>query len=524
METVLTFARSELRKYYKKTTGADACEIELGIEPSLLEKGDDVKSDDRFRISVLAGKGKIVGINGRSVLLGVYRFFRELGWVFVRPGADGEKGVRKSAEECGVNLAFRPHYRFRTVTIEGANSVEDVIGLIDWSMKNGFNSYFLQFRDSHTFFERWYNHERNEYAAKGDLSFNDSAAFVERIVGEIKKRGMLYHAVGHGWTCECLSFPSKGWNHVKDEEITPDKRKYLAKVGGKRKFYLDTPLYSQLCYSDPKVRELIAEEVVSYIEKHGEIDYLHVWLGDNYNNFCECESCRQKIPTDWYFMILNEIDRRLSALKKDTKIVFLIYFELLWPSQTVVLKNPDRFVLMFAPITRTYAHGFLKEGEEADKELPVPQFELNKIVFPSSTKENLAFLFAHQKTFHGDCFDFDYHLMWEPYKDLGGLRIASVVYDDVRSLESLGMDGLASCQVQKVFMPHGFGMFVMGRTLEDPSLSLEGLKEEYFGALYSSHEKGRWKFSNASKRASAARILETRSDKEATRRQKISTL
>lgn len=129
--------------------------------------------------------------------------------------------------------------------------------------------------------------------------------------------------------------------------VTPDKRKYLAKVGGKRKFYLDTPLYSQLCYSDPKVRELIAEEVVSYIEKHGEIDYLHVWLGDNYNNFCECESCRQKIPTDWYFMILNEIDRRLSALKKDTKIVFLIYFELLWPSQTVVLKNPDRFVLMF---------------------------------------------------------------------------------------------------------------------------------------------------------------------------------
>lgn len=58
METVLTFARSELRKYYKKTTGADACEIELGIEPSLLEKGDDVKSDDRFPYFRFSRKGK----------------------------------------------------------------------------------------------------------------------------------------------------------------------------------------------------------------------------------------------------------------------------------------------------------------------------------------------------------------------------------------------------------------------------------------------------------------------------------
>ena len=53
-------------------------------------------------------------------------------------------------------------------------------------------------------------------------------------------------------------------------------------------------------------------------------------------------------------MLLNEIDERLTALGLDTRLAFLIYFELLWPPVTQHLKNPDRFILMFAPITRTY--------------------------------------------------------------------------------------------------------------------------------------------------------------------------
>ncbi len=299
---------------------------------------------------------------------------------------------------------------------------------------------------------------------------------------------MLYHAVGHGWTCECLAFPSKGWHTIKDEDIPPEKRRYLAELDGKRKFYRDTPLYSQLCYSDPEVRKLIVDEVVAYIEKHDEIDYLHFWLGDNFNNYCECENCRKKIPTDWYFIMLNEIDRRLTELHNDTKIVFLIYFELLWPARTVTLNNSERFVMMFAPITRTFSHGLLAGGENIDRNAPLPEFRLNRIAFPSSTEGNLAFWFAHRKQFHGDAFDFDYHLMWEPYKDLAGLQLAEVIYNDVCALEKLGMNGFVSCQVQKVFMPHGFGMFVMGRALEEPSTSFSALKEEYFGVLYGGHK------------------------------------
>ena len=207
MESVLEFAYSELKKYYRAVMDEECAEIELAVDPSMADFDEDAYLDDKFSISVREGKGAITGMNARSVLIGVYRLFRELGCVFVRPGKNGEKLVKRAKKQCTVELFCKPHYRFRTITIEGSNSIEDILDLIDWSMKNGFNSYFTQFRDSHTFFERWYKHERNEFAVGENLTTERTAEFMRQIVAALKQRGMLYHAVGHGWTCECLSFP-----------------------------------------------------------------------------------------------------------------------------------------------------------------------------------------------------------------------------------------------------------------------------------------------------------------------------
>lgn len=482
MDKVIAFAREELKRYYLKITGKD-CNVALCVEK---DKNIDIdeKTEDFYSIDVFKGQGKISGVNERSVLLGVYRFLRELGCLFLRPGAFGERIPEKSEEECTAKLTVRPSCKFRTITIEGATSLQNAIDLIDWSAKNGFNSYFTQFRDSHTFFERWYNHERNEFAESKGLKESESAEFVREIAREVKKRGMLYHAVGHGWTCECIGYDSKGWYKVKDEEIPDDKREYLALLGGKRKFYLDTPLYSQLCYSSPVVRSAVCDGIVDYAEKHPEIDYLHFWLGDNYNNFCECENCKKKLPSDWYFMMLNEIDEKLTAKNIGTKIVFLIYFELLWPPKEVALKNPDRFVMMFAPITRTFSESITKDEIIFAAKADIPEYKYNDTVFPSEVEKNLSFLFAYKKIFKGDCFDFDYHLMWEPYKDLGGLDLASVISEDVKGLKKAGMDGLVSCQVQKPFLNSGFGLYVMGHTLEDNSADINALEKEFFSGAY----------------------------------------
>lgn len=81
-----------------------------------------------------------------------------------------------------------------------------MLSLIDWSIKNGFNAYFTQFRDSNTFFERWYNRERNDLTNGVGLQDEEARAFVRLISDELKKRGMLFHAVGHGWTCESIGY------------------------------------------------------------------------------------------------------------------------------------------------------------------------------------------------------------------------------------------------------------------------------------------------------------------------------
>ena len=486
MERVIRFAYKELTRYFYSMTGEKA-EIILSVDETLAEKGMNPLLDDKYLIEVTGGKGRILGVNERSVLIGVYRFFRECGCVFVRPGKDGEQIPFRRKETLTVSLVCRPFYRFRTITIEGANAIGTVIDLIDWSIKNGFNSYFTQFRDSNTFFERWYNGERNEYATSGNLRPEEARAFVCLISQELKKRGMLYHAVGHGWTCESIGYEPRGWYKVLPSGVPNGEREYLAEIGGVRKFYRNTPLYSQLCYSNEYVQGKIIDSVIEYVQDHPDVDYLHFWLGDNYNNFCECKNCARLSPSDWYSVLLNKLDERLTENNMKVKIVFLIYFELLWPPEKIQLKNPDRFTMMFAPITRTYSASFLGERQEQGREIHLPEFHLNKLHFPKDLKENLAFLYANQRRFSGDAFDFDYHLMWEPYKDLAGVRLAQVIHDDVIALQDLGLKGLVSCQIQKVFMPHGLGIYVMGHMLEDPSYTFEDLKREYFKAAFGRH-------------------------------------
>ena len=53
-------------------------------------------------------------------------------------------------------------------------------------------------------------------------------------------------------------------------------------------------------------------------------------------------------------MLLNQLDKKLTENNIDVKIVFLIYVDLMWAPEHIKFENPDRFILMFAPITRTY--------------------------------------------------------------------------------------------------------------------------------------------------------------------------
>ena len=63
-------------------------------------------------------------------------------------------------------------------------------------------------------------------------------------------------------------------------------------------------------------------------------------------------------PADWYVRMLNEMDAAFTAHDISGKIVFLAYVDLLWAPEQEQLANPDRFILMFAPITRSYSRSY----------------------------------------------------------------------------------------------------------------------------------------------------------------------
>jgi len=495
------FAAAELRKYLSLATGRPAVArfrrryrpSEAGLwvgtfadfgEEAPRPASDDPLDDEIF-LRVGAKGGIVAGANPRSALLAAYRYLTVLGFRWVRPGRDGERVPRLRSPFRPLERHERPAFRHRAVCIEGACAWEHVRDMIAWMPKVGLNAYFLQLADGYEFFERWYRHPLNPLRRPERFSKAWVESLRARLVAQLRKRGLLLHNVGHGWTCEAVGLHAEGW-HRFEGELSPPLRRFLAMTGGRRRFFNGRPLNTQLCYGNPKVRERLTDLVANYAEAHPEVDLLHFWLADGSKNFCECVRCRKYRPADLYVKMLNRLDEKLSARGLPTRIVFLVYVDLLWPPVRERLKNPERFVLMFAPITRSY----LKPLPTTTGGMKVPPFRLNRLKFPSDPKANLAFLAAWQRALARgggrgcDSFDFDYHFWWAHFRDPGNMRLARVVHDDVRHLARIGLQGLVNCQLQRIFWPTGFAMTAMAATLWDRDVSFDAVAEDYFRSAF----------------------------------------
>lgn len=492
------FAAGELKKYLSLMGNSDIrlCQkdqayqkdtetITLGTFSELniqVPPKDSVSSllDDHIIVKVEKGTGIIAGANYRSILLGVYAFLTGAGLRWIRPGSSGEVIVHKNFKEISFNIDEKPTYRHRGICIEGANSIDNVLDLIDWLPKVGMNSYFIQFREAFTFFDRWYSHLFNQDLGKTGFSVEDARHFVKMIEDELDKRDMIYHAVGHGWTCEPFGIPGTGWDKVDESRLPAESFQYFAEIDGKRSLWRSVPLDTNLCYSNPDVPEIIAKDITAYLKEHPRVDLLHLWLADGANNHCECENCQKALPSDFYVKLLNLVDEYLTRNNIDTKVVFLIYVDLLWAPEKERFNNPDRFVLMFAPITRTYAASFATENPLPD----LPEYKRNQLKMPKRVEENIAFLKSWQEIFKGDSFDFDYHMIWDHYMDPGYYFNANILYQDIKNLKKVGLNGFNSCQVQRAFFPTGFPMYVMAKTLWNSEMEFEDIAEEYFKASF----------------------------------------
>lgn len=489
---ILQFAASELKKYLEKLWvqvsilpyhTPDYFLKEIVLEVSDEFEVENEKLDDGYEICIDNLSGYIRGVNERSVLLGVYRFLKEIGFSFLRPGIFGEKAPQYLREH-HVNLRELPSYRHRGICIEGAVSYENVLEMIDWLPKAGMNSYFTQFFVPYEFFRSWYEHRNNPYAVPEEVpSVEEAERFIRETVSEqMKLRGLLWHAAGHGITTAAVQVQGLGWDED-DISIVPEEfRSWLAEVSGERKLFGGIALNTHLCYSKPEVRERIANVVIEYLEKNPGVDVMHFWLADASNNSCECEACRRRLPADWYVEMLNLVDEKMTEKGLETKIVFLSYCDLLWPPKETRIQNEDRFLFMFAPISRSY-----KQALQTETDAEIPEFSLNHCKMPDDVEENLAFLNGWKQVFGGDSFIYDYHYMWNLFRDWGDFYEARVLWQDIRNLEEIGLNGYMSCQETRAFAPTGLGMFILSETLWKKEQDFGELVDKYFQLAYGEH-------------------------------------
>jgi hypothetical protein len=180
-------------------------------------------------------------------------------------------------------------------------------------------------------------------------------------------------------------------------------------------------------------------------------------------------------------MLLNELDEAMTAAGLTTKVVFLLYVDLLWAPEQMKLKNPDRFILMFAPITRNYGQNY-QDHLVYDGELPV--YVRNHLNFAASLALNLAQLRQWQAQFRGDSFIYDYHLMYAHFNDPGYEYCARNVFEDMKGLSDIGINGNISCQLQRCYFPTALPMQMLAAALWNKEADYESKSADYYLAAF----------------------------------------
>ena len=461
--------------------------IWVGQSDSFADKILDVPDkflDDSIYINVENSSGIITGCNPRSVLIAAYRFLKELGVAWIRPSDDGEVVPEYEIKRLDAFVQEKASYRHRAICIEGAVSYEHVLEMLKWIPRAGMSGYYFQFLRPFTFFEKWYNHLGSEgYIESQNISRPEVDAIVKELESEIALRGLVYHKVGHGWTGEPLGFTSDGWYKVPSSEISEDIKPLISELDGERKFFRDIPLNTNLCYSNPKARKLMVDYIADYIRNNPHVHLLHFWLGDGSNNICECKNCTERV-SDYFVMMLNELDDILTKEGNDTKIVFLLYGNTNWAPLKEKFNDSDRFVLMLAPIARNMSKTF--KMIDTSKTYTHAPYEGNKTkpVQPGEVEEVYALLKEWQDVYSGDSFDYDYHLMWDHFYDPGYYGIAKTIYDDMQALETIGINGMMSCQLSRAAFPTNLPLHIMAETLWDKDCDFEEKALEYFVSAF----------------------------------------
>ena len=265
------YAAEELRKYLALATG-ETLPVRTGapaagtIRLELTTGGYALKKFDRVRVSAEAGTLVLRGENPVSVLYAVYDFLQEFCNVrFFAPGA-----------------AFEDVPRVPQLVIDPAR--------LPWEHGSA-----MAIRD---FVNRTNSAEALSFAVKSRVNtvlgcgpwVNGSEQCSPVNAALIRSFGLKVRGPGHSWK-----------HFVPDASCYAEHPEYFPLLHNKR-----TVTGRTACFSHPEVQRIFREKLRAYLQTHPYWDIFAFWAEDVRDYwYCECDACRQKSTTDWYFTLGN---------------------------------------------------------------------------------------------------------------------------------------------------------------------------------------------------------------------------
>lgn len=493
--SAIDYAAEELRKYLRmmmpecgdfsvnfNPTAQDGFRLGLMQDFDLdVSDAEDTELDDIIYIDTEERGGIIAGDNPRSVLIATYEYLRKNGCRWLMPGVDGE--YIPIHDTVPVKYRHRPVMRYRGMCNEGAEYQSGMYDFIDFLPKVGMNVFMMEFFIPTNYYRRYYNHMHNEKARPPEpVTDKNILQWKRACEAELSKRGLQFHDIGHGWSAEAFGIDSgyRGSEETKPLVVTPAQMETVALVDGERRIWNNVPKDTQFCMSRADLRARVVNFVADYAEKNTNADYIHVWLGDGVNNQCECEGCKKKTPSDFYVIMLNELDAELCRRGLDTRIVFIIYGDTTWAPLREKIKNQKRFTCLFAPIARDFSKPIPKNPI-----LPKPSgYVRNRNELPNTFEGVFAHYEHWKKSWNGASIAYEYHFWRHQYYDLGGIALAKNVYNDVRFYHKNGVSGVIEDGSQRSFFPTGLAFYTYARALFDVNLSFEEITEDYMQTAF----------------------------------------
>ena len=491
---VVDFAAEELKKYLRMMMPRCG-EITISYKPDATDgyrlglmqdfgldvgEAEDTQLDDLLHIDTDAEGGIIAGDNPRSVLLAVYRYLTINGCRWLFPGVDGEFIPVKNVEP--VQYHKLADSRYRGQCNEGAESQQALLDTIDFSPKIGLNTYMIEFDIPKIYYDWYYTHKNNTANREAEPVSEETVLQWKRMCEvEIAKRGLQFHDMGHGWTAESFGISSiGGWTKNEANPVPEESRPYLAMINGKRELFNGIALNTNFCMSNADARQLVAKSVADYAQLNNHVTYLHVWLADGQMNHCECDVCVTKTPSDWYVVLLNDIDAELTRRGLNTRIGVIVYSDTAYEPTCETIRNPQRFVLLMGAVTRSYTYSV----EAGAKPAQLTQFVLNKSGRLETIEEHIYRANLWTKYASSPLIAYEYHF-WKPqFYAPGVLSFAKRLYEDVHSYHANGFCGMIEDGSQRSYFPNGLSYYVYASALFDLSLAFEEIVEDYLRHAY----------------------------------------